>query len=72
MTMLQSHNMWIRHIRILVHFVRIVRRYASFCGERELCDDVDNFVLVSCSFLAVLRLAFLSSILANQIVDCSR
>ena len=72
MTVLQSHDVWICHVRILVDFVRIVRRYASFSSEGELCDDVDNFVFISCSFFAVLRLAFLSCILANQIVNCGR
>jgi len=50
---LEPHDVRIRHIRILVDFVRVVRRDASFGSEGELCDNVDNLLFVVASASAV-------------------
>lgn len=36
MAVLQTHDMRIRNVRILVNFVRVVGRDTSFGGKREL------------------------------------
>ena len=53
MTVLQAHDVWVGHVGILVDLVRVVSRYATFSGEGEFSDDVDDLSLISCLLLAV-------------------
>ena len=46
MAVLQTHDMWIRHVRILVNFVRVVGRDTSFGGKRELRDYIYDLMLI--------------------------
>lgn len=40
MTVFEAEHVWVCDIRVLVDFVRIVRRDAPLRGERELGDTV--------------------------------
>ena len=40
MTVSQVQHVWVREIRVLIHFVGVVRRDASLGGERELGHDI--------------------------------
>ena len=40
MAVAQAHDVWVRHIGILVDLVGVVRRYSSLRCERKLRDDV--------------------------------
>lgn len=53
MAVLETHDMWICDVSILIHLVGVVSRYASFRCERELCNDVHNslFIILLFSFL---------------------
>ena len=44
MAVLQAHNVWVSDVRILVNFVGIVSRDASFGSERELGNDIHDLV----------------------------
>ena len=46
MAVLQTHDMRIRHVRILVNFVRVVGRDTSFGGKRELRDYIYDLMLI--------------------------
>ena len=58
MAMLKAHDVRVRDVGILVDLVRIMGRDATLGRERELRDDIHNFLLlVAVGFLALLTLS---------------
>ena len=77
---LQTHDVWVGHVGILVDLVGVVGRDPTLCCERELRNYVHYLVLVvltcavvaTTALFALFRLAFISCLLVEQVVDCGR
>ena len=55
--MLQTHNVWVSNVGILVDLVGVMGRDTSLGRKRELCDDIHDFLLfcgATCPFFLFL------------------
>ena len=67
-TVLETHDVRICNVSVLVHLIRVVRRDASFRREGELSDNIDYLLLLAT--LTSFLLVFLCLLDSACIIHC--